>query len=94
MCSTGVTRALQSFRIADDPPLYVVDTPGVMVPRVDSAAVGLRLALTAAVPDTIGELNIGRIERVCASRVELRQRAVTRIGSHSHNFLSYDTTIK
>eukprot|EP00953_Heterococcus_sp_UTEX-ZZ885_P010681 6233-Heterococcus_DN1.PRE.2 len=53
----GVTRGLESFRIAEPPhPLYMVDTPGVMVPRIDSAAVGLRLALTAAVPDSaVGE---------------------------------------
>jgi mitochondrial GTPase 1 len=51
----GVTRGLESFRIAEPPhPLYMVDTPGVMVPRIDSAAVGLRLALTAAVPDSAG----------------------------------------
>ena len=47
----GVTRQVSAFRISSNPPLYLVDTPGVMVPRVDSATKGLRLALTRAVPD-------------------------------------------
>ena len=50
----GVTRGMDAFRVGDDPPLYMVDTPGVMVPRIDCASVGLRLALTAAVPDAVG----------------------------------------
>lgn len=47
----GVTRQVSAFRIASNPPLYLVDTPGVMVPRVGKATQGLYLALTRAVPD-------------------------------------------
>ena len=53
----GVTRGLDSFRVAEPPnALYMIDTPGVMIPRIQSAAIGLRLALTAAVPDSIGNI--------------------------------------
>ncbi|CAM9912927.1 unnamed protein product, partial [Sphacelaria rigidula] len=47
----GVTRQVSAVCIATTPPLYLVDTPGVMVPRVTSATVGLRLALIRAVPE-------------------------------------------
>jgi hypothetical protein len=30
--SPGVTRALSGFSVCDDPPAYLVDTPGVMLP--------------------------------------------------------------
>ncbi|KAG5187862.1 P-loop containing nucleoside triphosphate hydrolase protein [Tribonema minus] len=50
----GVTRGIDSFRVSELPqPLYMVDTPGVMVPNIASPTVGLRLALTAAVPDSV-----------------------------------------
>ena len=49
----GVTRQVSAFRIASTPPLYLVDTPGVMVPRVDRVTAGLCLALTRAVPDAV-----------------------------------------
>lgn len=48
----GVTRQVSAFRIASNPPLYLVDTPGVMVPRVERVTAGLFLALTRAVPDS------------------------------------------
>lgn len=48
----GVTRHVSAFCIATSPPLYLVDTPGVMVPRVTWSTVGLRLALCRAVPES------------------------------------------
>lgn len=54
----GVTRQVSAFRIAYNPPLYLVDTPGVMVPRVETAMEGLRLALTRAVPDSSVPLDV------------------------------------
>ncbi|CAM9158219.1 unnamed protein product [Choristocarpus tenellus] len=58
----GVTRNHTLFCVAKKPLLYVVDTPGVMVPRVSSPSVGLRLALTRAVPD--GVVDQGEIVNV------------------------------
>ena len=41
----GVTRSLDMLKISDAPPLFMLDTPGVMVPKVPSADAGLKLAL-------------------------------------------------
>ncbi|CAN0336275.1 unnamed protein product, partial [Discosporangium mesarthrocarpum] len=49
----GVTRNLTVFRVSEKPLLFVMDTPGVMVPRVSSPGVGLRLALTKGVPEGV-----------------------------------------
>ncbi|CAM9128578.1 unnamed protein product [Chrysoparadoxa australica] len=52
----GVTRQLTMFKIGESPPLFLIDTPGIMVPKASDAHTGLRLALTAAVPDArVGE---------------------------------------
>jgi ribosome biogenesis GTPase A len=39
--------------VNDKPALYVVDTPGVMLPNVESVEVGMRLALTGAIKDDV-----------------------------------------
>lgn len=67
----GVTRQVSAFRIASNPPLYLVDTPGVMVPRVKNALQGLYLALTRAVPDASvpPDILVGFMLRVVRSRM-------------------------
>ncbi|EDQ87092.1 uncharacterized protein MONBRDRAFT_10287 [Monosiga brevicollis MX1] len=41
----GVTRAVQtSIRIHDDPPVYVIDTPGIMLPNVENPDDAMKLA--------------------------------------------------
>ena len=37
----------------DKPAVFVVDTPGVMLPNIPSAETGLRLALTGAIKDEV-----------------------------------------
>ncbi|CAM9633066.1 unnamed protein product, partial [Scytosiphon promiscuus] len=66
----GVTRQVSAFRIGSTPPLYLVDTPGVMVPRVNSVTAGLCLALTRAVPDSVvpPDILVGFMLRVVRSR--------------------------
>jgi len=55
----GVTRHMSSFRIGARPSMYVMDTPGVMVPRIADLETGLKLALTGAVKDSVvGEVQI------------------------------------
>ncbi len=49
----GVTKNVSSIRVSDTPAIYVVDTPGVMVPRISSIETGLKLALVGAVPDKV-----------------------------------------
>ena len=42
----GVTRAvLTSIRVSNNPLVYLVDTPGIMVPNISDMHVGLKLAL-------------------------------------------------
>eukprot|EP00743_Colponemidia_sp_Colp-15_P010453 GILK01011510.1.p1 GENE.GILK01011510.1~~GILK01011510.1.p1 ORF type:complete len:317 (+),score=37.86 GILK01011510.1:33-953(+) len=49
----GVTRSVSGFKVSTAPVMFVVDTPGVMVPDVVEAEVGLKLALTGAVKDSV-----------------------------------------
>jgi ribosome biogenesis GTPase A len=44
----GVTRALQWFRLA--PTIELMDTPGILVPKIESAAAQWKLAMIGAVP--------------------------------------------
>jgi ribosome biogenesis GTPase A len=49
---------LASFKISDNPATYIMDSPGVMLPKMESSEgeVGLRLALTGAIKDhLVGE---------------------------------------
>lgn len=56
----GVTRALQTdIKINDVPPVYLVDTPGVMIPNVETAEVAMKLALLGTLrDDLVGEETI------------------------------------
>lgn len=50
----GVTKKVTGFRVNDNPPIYLVDTPGVMPPgNVEDHEQALKLALTGAVKETI-----------------------------------------
>eukprot|EP00899_Mesostigma_viride_P012525 jgi/Mesvir1/21273/Mv21672-RA.1 len=51
--TAGVTRAISGFKLAQSPSTYLLDTPGVMVPKVKDFDTGLKLALTGAVKDTV-----------------------------------------
>ena len=44
----GCTRGLSTLRIRASPPLYLADTPGVMMPRLADAETGIKLAVTHA----------------------------------------------
>jgi ribosome biogenesis GTPase A len=39
--------------VNDKPAIYVVDTPGVMLPNIPSPEIGMKLALTGAIKDEI-----------------------------------------
>ncbi|XP_076308609.1 LOW QUALITY PROTEIN: mitochondrial GTPase 1-like [Tachypleus tridentatus] len=53
----GITRSvLERIKISEDPPIYLLDTPGILAPNIKNVEVGLRLALCATVRDhLIGE---------------------------------------
>lgn len=47
------TKNLNGIRISDDPVSYLVDTPGVMVPRIIDNETALKLSLIGCVKDVI-----------------------------------------
>ncbi|XP_046665635.1 mitochondrial GTPase 1 [Homalodisca vitripennis] len=48
----GITRSVgEKIKISDDPLIYVLDTPGILSPKVPSVDVGMKLALCATIPD-------------------------------------------
>ena len=61
----GVTTSVMgAIKVLDQPRTYLVDTPGVMVPRIDDPIVGLKLAVTGqlrAQPDTREPPFAGRV---------------------------------
>lgn len=49
----GVTQDIAGYKIASRPSIYVLDTPGVLVPSIPDIETGLKLALTGAVKDSV-----------------------------------------
>ncbi|ETV85105.1 ribosome biogenesis GTP-binding protein YlqF [Aphanomyces astaci] len=49
----GVTLRTDIIKVNEAPAIYVMDTPGVMLPSVPSPSVGLKLALTGAIKDEV-----------------------------------------
>ena len=49
----GVTTSVSRIRVSSDPPIAMVDTPGILLPNVGSVEMGLNLALTGAVRDEV-----------------------------------------
>ena len=56
----GVTRSvLNKIKVDVNPTVYIIDTPGIMPPKVSNLEVGMRLASCSCVPDhLVGEVNI------------------------------------
>lgn len=78
-----MTRQVSAFCVSTNPRLFLVDTPGIMVPRVDATSVGLRLALVRAVPDNVvpPDVLVGymlRLVRARMRRLSRRRRASRR----------------
>ncbi|XXG85433.1 hypothetical protein AAC387_Pa11g0510 [Persea americana] len=49
----GVTQDIAGYKIAHRPSIYVLDTPGVLVPSIPDIETGLKLALTGGVKDSV-----------------------------------------
>jgi len=47
----GVTRHLAAILVNEEPPMYVLDSPGVMLPRISDIEHGFKLALSGTVKD-------------------------------------------
>lgn len=57
----GVTQDIAGFKIAQRPSIYVLDTPGVLVPTISDIETGLKLALSGSVKDSVvGEERIAQ----------------------------------
>ncbi|KAL4607880.1 hypothetical protein ACB092_09G207400 [Castanea dentata] len=57
----GVTQDIAGYKIAHQPSIYVLDTPGVLVPSIPNIETGLKLALTGSVKDSVvGEERIAQ----------------------------------
>ncbi|KAK1366188.1 short integuments 2, mitochondrial [Heracleum sosnowskyi] len=57
----GVTQDIAGYKIANHPSIYVLDTPGVLVPSIPDIETGLKLALTGSVKDSVvGEERIAQ----------------------------------
>ncbi|XP_059463405.1 short integuments 2, mitochondrial [Corylus avellana] len=49
----GVTQDIAGYKIAHHPSIYVLDTPGVLVPSIPDIETGLKLALAGSVKDSV-----------------------------------------
>ncbi|XP_017977606.1 PREDICTED: short integuments 2, mitochondrial isoform X2 [Theobroma cacao] len=49
----GVTQDIAGYKIAHQPSIYVLDTPGVLVPSIPNVETGLKLALAGSVKDSV-----------------------------------------
>ncbi|KMT15043.1 hypothetical protein BVRB_3g061660 [Beta vulgaris subsp. vulgaris] len=57
----GVTQDIAGYKIAHQPSIYVLDTPGVLVPSIPDIETGLKLAATGSVKDSVvGEERIAQ----------------------------------
>ncbi|XP_002533440.2 short integuments 2, mitochondrial [Ricinus communis] len=57
----GVTQDIAGYKIAHQPSIYVLDTPGVLVPSIPNIETGLKLALAGSVKDSaVGEERIAQ----------------------------------
>lgn len=49
----GVTRTLSSIVVSTSPVIRIVDSPGIMVPKIQDVETGLKLTLTGAIKDEL-----------------------------------------
>ncbi|XP_005096875.1 mitochondrial ribosome-associated GTPase 1-like [Aplysia californica] len=56
----GVTKSvLTKIKVNSTPPVFVIDTPGIMPPKVPGLEIGMRLAACSCLPDQlVGQVNI------------------------------------
>ncbi|KAJ2722459.1 Mitochondrial GTPase 1 [Coemansia sp. Benny D115] len=55
----GFTRAVSSrVKVLDDPPVYLVDTPGVMMPHIPDPVTAIKVALTGGIKDDVADEHV------------------------------------
>eukprot|EP00252_Welwitschia_mirabilis_P025733 TRINITY_DN8170_c0_g1_i1.p1 TRINITY_DN8170_c0_g1~~TRINITY_DN8170_c0_g1_i1.p1 ORF type:complete len:368 (-),score=70.26 TRINITY_DN8170_c0_g1_i1:424-1527(-) len=83
----GVTRDISGFKIAEQPSIYVLDTPGILVPNISDIETGLKLALIGSVKDSVvGEERLARYLLAL-----LNTRHVPMQWRHVHNDIQKDS---
>jgi ribosome biogenesis GTPase A len=50
-----ITKSISGFRIITDPPTYITDTPGIIVPKIENAIDGLKMCACNIIRDGIVE---------------------------------------
>ena len=55
-----VTKSISGFKIKSEPPTYVNDTPGIIIPKIEDPLDGMKLSLCHSIRDGIVET-----ENVC-----------------------------
>lgn len=50
-----ITRSISGFRIVTDPPTYMIDAPGIIVPHINKVEDGLKLCACNCIRDGIVE---------------------------------------
>jgi ribosome biogenesis GTPase A len=53
-----VTKSISGFKIISDPPTYMTDTPGIIVPKIDHVIDGMKLCACNCIRDGIVELEL------------------------------------
>ncbi|KAG1240994.1 hypothetical protein G6F68_017119 [Rhizopus microsporus] len=72
----GVTRTvIGTVKVLEDPTVYLIDTPGVMVPHIDDPVRSLKVALTGGIRDHLSD------EQVMADYLLYR---LNQFGSHGY----------
>ncbi|KAK4783753.1 hypothetical protein SAY86_018121 [Trapa natans] len=77
----GVTQDIAGYKIAHRPSIYVLDTPGVLVPSIPDIETGLKLALAGSVKDSV----VGEERIVQYLLAVLNIRGTPFLWKHSNN---------
>jgi len=78
----GVTRAVASILVSAAPSLVrMLDTPGIMLPKVSGPEQGLKLALTGAVRDEVSEALISKVlvSEALVSKVLVSEALISKV---------------
>ena len=78
----GVTRAVASILVSAAPSLVrMLDTPGIMLPKVSGPEQGLKLALTGAVRDEVSEALVSKVlvSEALVSKVLVSKALVSKV---------------
>jgi len=53
-----ITKSISGFKVINDPPIFVVDTPGIIIPKISNSIDALKLCACHAIRDGIEESEV------------------------------------